>query len=103
MTQLNLFSDASVPPSVERTSAKTVGDRLKAFREKRMLDIPTVSDDLSMSVFVIEEIENGEIEKYYKEIFALVCRYAVGSHDVFAGFFVHSERMVKAVQRSIEG
>jgi len=103
MTQLNLFSDESVPPTVERTSAKTVGDRLKAFREKRMLDIPTVSDDLSMPVSVIEEIENGEIEKYYREIFALMCRYSVPTHDVFAGFFLHSERMRKAVQRSIEG
>jgi len=102
MTQLDLFSQASPPPSVKRTSAKTVGDRLKAFREKRMLEISSVSDDLSMPISVIEEIEDGQIEKYYKEIFALACRYSVGSHDVFAGFFVHSERKRNAVQRSIE-
>ena len=81
---------------------KIVGDRLKKARERLQLSIPAVSDDLMMPILIIERIESGEIEAFYKEIFALKCRYSVPAHEIFQGFFDHSSRFRSSVENSLK-
>lgn len=74
-------------PHREPTTSKKVGNRLKEVRESQRLSIIEVSTLLKVSISVIQEIEDGHIDKYFSEIYGLLCFYSQSAHSIFAEYF----------------
>ena len=71
-----------------------IGKRFEKTRESRNLQISDVSQRLYISDSIIRKIEQGEVEGYYPETYAMSCLYAKPIHELFNGFFDTSKSPV---------
>jgi Zn-dependent peptidase ImmA (M78 family) len=69
------------------TTRREIGKRFSETREARHLQISEVSQRLYVSDSVVRDIEQGSIEKYYLEIYAMSCLYEKPIHELLGGFF----------------
>jgi Zn-dependent peptidase ImmA (M78 family)/transcriptional regulator with XRE-family HTH domain len=67
--------------------SKQVGLRLQEARESKGLKPESVGSLLRISGTIITQIEEGEIEKYLKEIYGMLCIYTIPVHQIFEGYF----------------
>lgn len=67
--------------------SKEIGEKLKQTRESRQLSVEEVSERLRIPSSTILEVEAGNLEGHYQEIYALTCIYVKPVHEVFDGFF----------------
>ncbi len=64
-----------------------VGKRIQQTRESRRLSVEEVSERLGIPTSTVINVEAGQIDEHYQEIYAMTCIYVKSIHDLFAGFF----------------
>lgn len=68
-------------------TSQEVGIRLRETRKLRGLSVPDISERLRIPQSTVRNVEAGEIEKHYPEIYAMTCIYVKPLHELFDGFF----------------
>lgn len=79
--------------------SKQVGLRLQEAGESKGLKPEDVASLLRISGTIIKQIEDGEIEKYFKEIYGMLCIYTTPIHQIFEGFF-NAENLPNASEKT---
>ena len=73
--------------AIHHEVSSQVGIRLRKVRETRSLSVKQVADLIKIPASTLEKIENGNIQGYFREIYALLCIYNESSHTIFNGYF----------------
>lgn len=73
--------------TIHHEASSQVGARLREVREARRLSPEQVANLIKISGSTLEEIEAGNIQGHFKEIFGLLCLYSESSHSIFNGYF----------------
>ncbi|MFM6606042.1 MAG: helix-turn-helix domain-containing protein [Flammeovirgaceae bacterium] len=76
---------------MENLKNKNAGFRLKQARESGNFSIEIVCKLLKIPESVIKEIEDGQIENYWQEIYGMLCIYGKPVHEIFEGFFENNQ------------
>lgn len=66
---------------------REIGKRFSETRESRHFLISEVSQRLYINDSVVHKIEQGEIDRYYPEVYAMSCLYEKPIHELLSGFF----------------
>jgi Zn-dependent peptidase ImmA (M78 family) len=86
-----MLAEIKTECSKKNLKNKDVGCRLQKARQSGNFSIEIVSKLLQIPESVIEEIEDGQIEKYWQEIYGMLCIYGKPVHEIFEGFFENNQ------------